>query len=51
MLRVQTVRAYSRVMVLLYLSGCGPRNGFRELYWHIPLFEKEDLTECTNELL
>ena len=34
----------------LGFSGCGPRNAFRVLYWHIPLLYKQGLTEWTNQL-
>ena len=39
------------VMVFLYLSGCGPRNSFRVLYWHILFLNKQDSTEWTDQLL
>ena len=39
------------MMVALYLSDCESRNAFKVLYWFIPLFNKQDLTEWTNQLL
>ena len=40
----------SSLMVLLYLSRCGPRNSFRVLYWHIPMLNKQVSTEWNNQL-